>query len=153
MLFPFHFLLLAAIFFIAGLGIIMSHPYVSGILILFAAVIVTAYEGTEIDPSSGSYREYNAFLFIKKGKRKRYGSIESIFVNAGKVSQKIYTAHTTSSSTFSSVEYNAYLKFGDGNKIFLFSDKNRRRLMRRLQHVAGKLNTSIVDNTPEGLPA
>jgi hypothetical protein len=113
----------------------------SGILIL------TAYEGTEINPGSRTYREYNSFLFLKKGKRKKYGSIEKIFVNSGKVTQKVYTAHTMTSATFSRVEYNAWLKFRDGEKLFLASARNKEKLLKRLNEIAGKLNTSVVDST------
>jgi hypothetical protein len=146
-LFPFPFLVLGAGVLLAGLGIFMSYPIISLFLLVTAAFVLTAHEGTEIDSASHTYREYQSFLFIKKGKPKKYERIEKIFVNAGKVSQKIYTAHTSSSSTFSSIEYNAYLKFSDGVKIFLLSKKSKEKLLQKLNDAARVLGVAVVDNT------
>ncbi len=146
-LFPIPFLVFGAIMFIVGLGVFANNPMVSIILLFSGFLILTAYEGTEIDLSSNTYREYHSFLFLKKGRAKEYEGIENIFVNSGKVSQRIYTAHTSSSVNFSSIEYNAYLKFTDGIKVFLVSGKNKKKLMKKLDQIARTLQTSIVDNT------
>lgn len=146
-LFPFQFLVLAGIFLLAGLAVAIPHPIIGTILIITGAIILTADEGTEITPASNSYREYNSFLFIKTGKDKRYPQLEKIFINRAMVTQKVYTAHTMSSSTFSGVEYNAYLKFSDGVKIFLLSGKNKSRMKDRLQGVARTLNIPLQDNS------
>lgn len=115
-------------------------------LFVVGAAIVTAYQGTEIHPDSHQYREYVSFLFLKKGRPKRYESIERIFISSAKVSQRIHTAHTTKSATFTKVEYNAYLKFGDGVKIFLCSDRNKARLLQRLSEVGRDIKIPVVDN-------
>ena len=146
-LFPFPFLVLGAVVFLAGVGALASNTVLSLFLLVTAAGILTAHEGTEVNPSSRTYREYQSFLFMKKGKPKNYDSIEKIFVNSGKVSQTVYTAHTSSSSTFSSVEYNAYLKFSDGVKVFLLSKKSKPKLLEKLRDAARILNVSVVDNT------
>lgn len=146
-LFPFPFLVLGAVVFLAGLAVLVSYPILSLFLLVTAAAILTAHEGTEIDPSSQTYREYQSFLFMKKGKPKKYGGIEKIFVNSGKVSQKIYTAHTSQSTTFSNIEYNAYLKFNDGVKVFLLARKSKTKLLDKLNNAARVLNVSVVDNT------
>lgn len=145
--FPLPFLVLGAIFFIAGAAVFVNHPVISVVLMVAGVLILTAYEGTEIDPSSKTYREYNSFLFIKKGQSRKYNGIEKIFVNSSKVSQRAYTAHTSTSTTFSSTEYNAYLKFDQGEKVFLFSGKNKLKLLKRLNDISRSLNTSVVDNT------
>jgi hypothetical protein len=98
-------------------------------------------------PESNSYREYNSILFIKTGKGKKYQRIEKIFINPVRVSKTIYTAHTSNSSTFQDVEYNAYLKFSDGEKIFLLSGKNKNRIRNRLKIIAETLNIPLQDNT------
>lgn len=148
-LFPFHFMVLGVIFFIAGGALFSSHPVISIILMVIAAIILSSYSGTQIIPSSKTYREYNSFLFIKNGQSKKYDGIEKIFINSGKVSQKVYTAHTLNSSTFKHVEYNAYLKFTNGTKIFLASDKNKIRLVNKVNAIARKLNTLVTDSTAQ----
>ena len=144
-LFPFPFLVLGAAFVLAGLGVLISYPIVSMILIVFGLSIVTAFEGTEVYPASHTYREYNSFLFFRTGGEKRFESIEKIFMNSGNVARRIYTAHTMSSSTFSNTEYNVYLKFSDGVKIFLFSGRSKNRVVQKAEAIARSLNTSLHD--------
>ena len=146
-LFPFPFLVLGAGFVLAGLGVVLGYPIVGVILVVVGILIVTSYEGTEIDPDKHIYREYNSFFLLKSGKAKRFDGIEKIYINAGKVSQRIYTAHTSSSSTFQNVEYNAYLKFRSGEKIFLFSSRNKSRMLQRTKQIAASLNTAVHDNS------
>lgn len=124
-----------------------ASPLLSSVLFLLGAIILTAYEGVEIIPEDRDYRVYHAWLFTKRGQRKKYQTIDKIFINSGKVSQKIYTAHTTNSATFSKIEYNAWLKFGDGETVFLTSDKSKSRLLRKLDGVGRGLQTTVTDNT------
>lgn len=146
-LFPFPFLVLGAGFILAGIGVVISYTIVGLVLASVGILMVTAYEGTEIDLAGRTYREYNSFLFLKSGKAKSFDEVEKIFINSGKVSQRVYTAHTTSSSVFLNVEYNAYLKFRSGEKIFLFSERNKNRMLRRAKQIAASLNTELQDNT------
>src|SRR5688500_2393019 len=146
-LFPFPFLVLGAIVFLAAVPVFVSSPILSVFLLITAALILTAHEGTEVNPTSRTYREYQSFLFIKKGKPKKYNGIEKIFVNSAKVSQKVYTAHTSQSTTFSNTEYNAYLKFNDGVKVFLLSRKSKTKLLEKLRDAARVLNVPVVDNS------
>ena len=146
-LFPFQFLVLGAIIFVAGLAVVGPYMIIGLVLIIAGAIILTAHEGTEISPGSRTYREYNSILFIKSGKDKKYERIEKIFINPVRISQRLYTAHTMSPATFLHVGYNAYLKFSDGEKIFLFSGKNKSRLKKRLAGIAKILNIPVQDNT------
>ena len=146
-LFPFPFLVLGAGFLLAGLGVFVIQPIVSLVLTVFGLSIITGFEGTEVYPDSRTYREYNSFLFFKTGRAKRFESIEKIFINSGKVSQRIYTTHTMSSSTFTNIEYNVYLKFTEGEKVFLFSGRSRKNILRRAADIARALNTSLDDYT------
>ncbi len=146
-LFPFQFQILGLVLIVAGIGLIIIHILLSITLVLIGVTVLTAYAGVEVDRSKGTYREYNSFLFIKNGKYKRYEGIEKIFINSQKVSQKIYTPHTLSSSTFNNMEYNAYLKFDDGTKIYLTCDKNKNTLMDKLKKPAELLKAVIIDNT------
>jgi hypothetical protein len=149
-LFPFPFMVLGTGFLLAGMGVMIIHPIISLVLIVFGLSIVTAFEGTEIYPASHTYREYNSFLFLKTGRPKSFEGIEKIFINSGRVTQRMYTAHTMSSSSFSNVEYNAYLKFTEGVKVFLFSGRNKTRLIRKAEDLARSLNTSLHDHTGDG---
>lgn len=147
-LFPFPFFVLGGAVFLAGVGSMTHLPWIAIVLILLGAMVLTAYEGTEISPHKKTLREYNSFLFvIKSGKSVKYESIEKIFINSAKISQRIYTAHTMNSSNFTNVEYNAWLKLGDGSKIFLASDRKKKRLVERFEVIAKSLNTALTDTT------
>jgi hypothetical protein len=146
MLFPVHFHVLAGVFLLAALFIVGSHPLFSAGLAFFGALILTAFEGTQIDPSSRTLREYYSFFFLKTGKEKKYASIEGIAIYRAKVSQKVFTSRTMNSSTFTHTEYNAYLKLYGDEKVFLVSDKNKVKLMEKARKIAGDLNTIVTDH-------
>lgn len=146
-LLPFQFLVFGGIMLTAGMMSLHHQMILSVILIMISAAMLTAYEGTEIMPHSKTYREYTSILFFKRGAWKKYDGVEKIFINSGKVSQKIYTAHTLNSGTFTDVKYNAYLKFTDGTKVLLLKSKNKSRLLAKVTDTAAGLNTIVVDNS------
>lgn len=145
-LFPLHFLFLGAGILLGGIGVLITYPVIGLVLILAGAVILTAQEGTEISPSSHSYREYNSFLFIKTGSGKQYQRLEKIFINPVKLRQRYYAPHGTASTSVAYLEYNAYLKFSDGARIFLVSGKNKKKLVKDLSDVARRLDIPLQDN-------
>ena len=146
-LFPFHFLVLAGIFLFAGLIVVANHPIMGSVLMVLAIFMLTAYEGTEVRPSSKTFREYYCFfLFLKAGKYRKYKSVEGIAIYKAKVNQKMFTASTTKSSTFSHIEYHAYLKLAGSDRIFLMSGRDKARLKQKATRVASELNTSVADH-------
>ena len=148
-LFPFQFQVIAIVFLIGSVATFYLNPVIALLLILISVVILTAHEGTEINSSARTYREYNSFLFIRSGQHKKYSGIEKIFINSEKVSQKMYTPHTLDSSTFRHINYNAWLKFDNGVKVHLMSKKDKEALLGMLGKIAMFLNTSVVDATGE----
>jgi hypothetical protein len=144
-LFPFHFLILGGILLFAGMIVAVNYPIATAILVPMGLLIVTAYEGTEIDTGAKTFREYNSFLFIKTGKKEKYRTLEGIFIHRAKISQKMFSPRTMNSSTFTHVEYNAYLKT-DREKIFLMSGRNKMKLLKRVRGLADALNTPVADH-------
>ncbi|HYF68418.1 MAG TPA: hypothetical protein VD884_09785 [Ohtaekwangia sp.] len=146
-LFPFHFLILGVIFIFIGFPLLTTH-LIGGLSFLLAGVfILTAREGVEINTNLKTLKEYNAYFFIKTGEVENYDAIERIFINANKVAQKMYTAHTLNSSTFSDVVYSAFLKFDTGTKVLIQRNKNKEMLIKNVQAIASKLNTQVFDTT------
>lgn len=144
-LFPFHFLILGGILLFAGAIVAVTYPIATAILVPLGLLIVTAYEGTEIDTGARTFREYNSFLFIKSGKKVKYKTLEGVFIHRAKISQKMFSPRTMNSSTFTHVEYNAYLKT-DREKIFLMSGRNKMKLLEKVRSIAAALNTSVADH-------
>ncbi len=146
-LFPWPFQLVAIALIVAAIAFFATHPIISTGLLLLAFLIISAHAGVEFDRARQTYREYNSFLFIRTGKAYPYQGVEKVFINAGRVSQRIYTAHTTTSSVFKNLEYRGYAKLLDGSKIFLISGKNKALISSRLSELANWLQTSFTDHS------
>lgn len=139
--------LIGALFLFGAIAIISTAWWLSLIFALIGLTVLTAYSGTEINFANNTYREYNSTLFIRKGASKKFCSIEKVFINKAKVSQRMYTAHTSKSSTFHHIIFNAYLKFDDGTKIFLTSRKNKDQLMKIMEPITTILAMDLADDT------
>jgi hypothetical protein len=143
--FPWQMRVLGALLLLPALGVMASLWWLSILLIVLGVFLLTGYSGTEVDVSARTFREYNSYLFIRTGEKIKYDRIERIFINRAKVTQKMYTAHTNSSSTFQHIVYNAYLKVDD-EKIFLTRRKSKEKLVALLNPVAAALKTELVDH-------
>ncbi len=149
-LFPFHFLAVGGVFLVTGIAVAASHPMVAVALIPLSILVFTAHEGTDINAEAGTLREYYSFFFLKTGKFRRHGGLDSIAIHRAKVSRRMFSPRTTQSSTFTHVEYNAYLKLAGGEKIFLFGGRNKLKVLDRSQQVAKTLRITVRDHA---LPA
>ena len=147
MLFPWHFLFIATIVLIVGFSLVTERTVVSLILIVISTFVLTGYSGTEIDTQRKRFREYRSFFFLKEGKHFPFNGIEKIYINSSRTTQKVHTAHTNHSSVFSSIEYNAWLKFDNGSKVHLLSKGDKGKLMRKLNDVCVSLGTRLEDQT------
>ncbi|MBX2961414.1 MAG: hypothetical protein KF687_02810 [Cyclobacteriaceae bacterium] len=147
LLLPWTFRLLAACAIILGLSAWQTNPWVTIVIGVVGFFALVAHEGTEINPENKTYREYTSFFVFKTGRFKSYAEIELIFINRAKESQQMYTAHTTHSSTFENMVYNAYLKFSNGEKIHLQKTKDKERLMTKLKPLCDTLGVDLIDNT------
>lgn len=145
-LFPFHFQLLALVFILVGILSVIYMLFWSPILLLLGAFILSGFRGVDFNGREKIYREYNSFLFMKFGKWVKYDQAEKIYINSGSTSQKIYT-QVTDGITVKSKEFNAYLKFDNGSKIYLASKKDKTRLIKRLQKLSDFFRLDILDNT------
>lgn len=144
-IFPLPFRFMAVLCILAPLALLPSHPLVAIILLLAGAAIITAQEGIEFNQSNNTYREYNAFLFIKFGTFHPYQGVEKVFINSGQVSQRAYTAHTATSAVFTNHEYRGYVKLDNGTKLLLANSKKKSSIEEKVQKVSNYLNTDIVD--------
>ncbi|MFY0687561.1 MAG: hypothetical protein JXQ90_10380 [Cyclobacteriaceae bacterium] len=145
-LFPFHFQILGLVFSFIGIVLMVFSPYFSPIPMFLGGLILTGYRGIKFDGTAKVYKDYNSFLFIKFGKWEKYSQVEKVFINSSKVSQKVYTM-VTNGTTIENLEYNAYIMFEDGKKLYLMSDRNRDKLYKKLARIADFFQSKINDNT------
>lgn len=146
-LFPWYFQLIGIGFLPISVMFLASNFIVSIILMILAIFILTSFSGFEIDVQNKIYHPYYAFFFLlKSGKKKKFHSVEKLYINANNVSQRIYTFHTMQSSTFKNVEYDAYIKFDNGVKEYLITDKKLDRLKKKLGGLSEAIGIPISDN-------
>lgn len=145
--FPWTFRFVGALLVFSALVLFQQNFWWSIMLFVIGVVIITAYEGTDIDVVNKVYREYNSILFIKVGKFKAYDSIEKLYVNKKTISQRMYSAHTSKSATFSNDVFSGYLKFTSGDKILLSNQKSKEKLLKKLDQVIQSLNVPLIDNS------
>ena len=145
-LFPWHFVILGWVMIPGGLFGILVNPIAGIIFLLLGILFVSSYEGIEIDRDEKKYRMYNSFFFIKQGGWQGYNEFVKLYINPVKTSQEIYSKITTT-STIREVEYQAYLKKNNEEKLYLMADKNRDQLLRHLAPLSEYLDLEIVDNT------
>jgi len=144
---PWQVKLIGGLLLVAALTVIINYWWLSIVLAVVGLTLLTMHSGTEINVTDQTFREYSSFLFFRRGLIEKYNGIEKVYINSSKVSQKMYTAHTLSSSTFENIVFNAYLKFNDGRKIFLTSRKNKGDLIKLLGPITVDLSVDLTDNT------
>ena len=146
-LFPWQFRFLGGALIIGG-GVLLPNEVMLALLLLLVGLfLLTSFSGLEIDRSRKTYGEYNSIFFKKIGSTKNYSDVEKVFVNSKIEGQKIYTAHTLSSQTFTNATYTAFLKFADGTKILLLHGKNKKVVMDKVNQLVPFLSTCLEDNT------
>ncbi|MEM7109437.1 MAG: hypothetical protein AAF519_14525 [Bacteroidota bacterium] len=146
-LFPWYYQLVGVLFTLIGLIFILENLIIALILIPIGTLILTGRSGIEINTIAKTYRSYYSFFFIKSGKQFPFQAVEKLYVNANKVKQTMYTAHTMQSSTFENRQFDAYIKFDNGKKEHLSSDKKKDKLMNRLKPLSEAVALPIVDNS------
>jgi hypothetical protein len=147
-LFPWPFQVMAGIILLIAISLILERTIMSLVLIGICGSILSASEGTEIDIDGKDYVEYTSFLFfIKSGTREKFLGMEKVFINTSKTKQQFYTAHTTKSSIFENIEYNAFLKFDDGRKVHLLQKRRKEALLTKINKIATILEVPVEDHT------
>ncbi len=98
----------------------------------------------EIDKVQRRYRSaVSLFGLINFGGWKPYLSLENIFIKQAKASQKM--ALGPIESTVKSVVFDAYLKISDSEKIYLGSNKSKKRLHQKMESLENYLEIPILD--------
>ncbi len=111
------------------------------VLSLIVPMLWFSFQIITIDPSAQEIHYGTWLMGYKTGKPKKYHSLDKIFINRVKTSQTMYSRSNTS-HTAKGVEYHAYLKFNEEEKIFLASDKDEKRLEDKMIKIREKLDLS-----------
>lgn len=111
------------------------------LLSLLVPMLWFSFQIITIDPETKEIHYGTWLMGYKTGKPRKYNSLEKIFINKVKTSQKMYSqanhGHTTRG-----VEFHAYLKYDEDKKIFLASDKDEKKLEDQMIKIRKKLGLS-----------
>lgn len=118
---------------------------VSSASVFLGALMLTARYGLSLDTSQKQYKEFVSLLWFQSGNWKDYTGIEKIFINKIVESERM-VSRSGAKFDFKSQSCQAYIKFDDGQKIELDSDKSKERLLARLKEYNEQLQTIIQDN-------
>ena len=144
-LLPWHVRLVAVGAIVVAFAILQNYWWVSLLIIAASFFILVSHEGTEIDPVKKTFRSYTSFFFFKTGEFEKYTEAEKIFINSGNQSTKMYSAHTSLSTTITERVFNAYIKFSNGDKVYLLTSKSKEDVIKKLTPLTKALRVEILE--------
>lgn len=144
-LFPFQFQLAGWAFLLSGLAAIILKPLLGVVLLLLAALILTAYRGITFDRSAGFYRIYHSFLGFKSGKKTSFQDPDYLYIHSTHTSQRVNTMVTTG-ITVRDTEFDAYLKVDGTHRIYIMSHPKQTVLLDKLKPLADFFSLEIMDH-------
>lgn len=91
--FPWRAKLLGVLFLIIAIANV-AFWWISILLAVGGAILLTGHSGTIIDTNARTVKEYTTYFFIKSGGTEKFNHAEKLYINGQNISEKMYTAHT-----------------------------------------------------------
>ena len=120
-------------------------PHIYLIMNLFAVATWTAKDVVIIDEANGEIGEGIKILGFGKFEWVKYSGIEKIFINRANSAQTF--RHLAGTIDIHHVNYKAFLKTNEGEKICVGISADKDELIQRLKRYNAELNTTIFDST------
>lgn len=146
-IFPWNFRLFGILLIISAVVSIPLNIWFFPPLIFIGSMLLLARSGIEFDKNQNTYRPFNAFLSFRFGDKLILKTVDKIFINHNMAKSTTYTAHTAKAYTSKDSVFDAYLKFADGEKIHIKSNKAKNIIMKEMQELAKYLETDLIDNS------
>ncbi len=129
------------------IGSIIGLNNILGFIIVLALsslmiLMWTSFYILEIDMKSHTYFDFTSVIGFKFGERKSFDGIEKAFINKTSYTQQLHGYGPNSYNKKSHVA-KAYVKFLNGEKLFLVSDEDEKELIDRIQPILKKLDTRL----------
>lgn len=145
-IFPSHFRILGWILVVMTLPVLIYAPVMTPIVLIAGSGMVWSHSGVMFDSVGKRYRHYNSFWGLKFGNWQVYDQAVKLFVNIRKTSQFLYTRVNTG-STIRGMEFTAFVKLENEDKVFLTSKTDKEKLMVEVQKVADFFDLAVIDNS------
>jgi hypothetical protein len=133
--------------FIIGLVVFLKMVILSIFLMLIGLLIVLSNSGLKLDFEKSTFQEYNSFLFLKTGEKEHFNKIDLLYINKINISQQMNSPTMAQTHTTKYVQFAAYIKFDNGEKIHVLTEKDKVKLVLKLEPIVNKTGISITDNT------
>ena len=145
--FPWHFRLFGILLLLGGLAASTVNLILSLVMGVVGFTLISLRAGIFFDLENKSYQPFHSILGLKFGKKLLLKEIEKIYLNQNQERRKMYSAHTATGHTSENTIYDGYLKFIDGEKVYLKSSKKKNAINLELKSLAQYLHVSFIDNT------
>ncbi len=124
--------------------------FFGSVMLMYLVFATTKF--VEIDCNQNRIFEYVSIFWMKIGTKSDFKGIEKIYINSMKYRSNIGMAPSNMIAAWfwpdlSGAILNVYLKDHSGEKYFLFEERNKKKLYRRLVNANEVLKTQIFDNT------
>jgi hypothetical protein len=144
-LFPWHVRFVAIGAIVVAFAVLQNYWWVSLLILAASFFVLVSHEGTEINTANKTFRSYTSFLIFKTGEVEKYSAVEKVFINSGNQSMKMYSAHTSLSTTITERVFNAYIKFSNGEKVHLLTSKSKEDVIKKLTPLTHALRVEILE--------
>lgn len=109
------------------------------LLSLLIPLLWFSFQILTIDTGTNEIHYGTWLMGYKTGKVRSFGSIEKFYINQVSTSQNMYS-QTNRGHTVRGIEYHAFIKLDDGEKYFLTSDKDEKKLEEKVTKIREKLD-------------
>jgi hypothetical protein len=141
-LFPFPFKAMGA--GIILVSILFFDVYFFPFAMLLGGFFLSGHRGVQFDFSQKRVRDYYSFWYLKFGTWNSLVPMEKLFIVASKVT-KTYNSRYNNSSQVTTTEFDAYLKFQNGQKLYLATRGKKAPLEAVLNPLASQLQLPLED--------
>lgn len=111
------------------------------VLSFLAPMLWFSFQIITINTDTNEIHDGIWLMGYKTGKPKKFNSIDKFYINQVRTSQQMYS-QANHGYTSRGIEYHAYLKLDDGEKYFLFSHRDEKKLEKKMTKIRQKLGIS-----------
>lgn len=121
--------------------------WVAVVLWVVSLLIFTTHYRVSLNFTTKTFHDYVWVLGLRVGEKGSFDAVDYVFLKRAKVSQTVHAR--VASTTIKKEVYDAYLKFSNGETIHLLTKDSRKAVLHKLQVIAEKFQTKVVDYTQD----
>ena len=135
-LFPYPFIITGLVIILLGLVLFNFHPFTSIFIFLMGLCIVFARDGLEIDKDHKIIREFSSLFGIKNYKKITYNRLDEIVIKEKILNPTLEREYGGVFSFLTYPSFSAFLILGNGEEVWLRSDRSIEKLKIKIRPLA-----------------